>query len=75
MSDDEYARIPETEYKQAIDEADKCFRDILSVYEHYGYQVYLTENIRRCLDIAEQFAMKVRGKKIKITPRIPSNAF
>jgi len=69
MSDDDYPRIPEADYRQALDEARRSYEEILSVYDKYGYAVFNLHNIQRCLDVAEQFAMKVRGKNITIQPR------
>jgi len=64
-----YSRIPDEDYKAAIDEFTRAARDVLGTcLNRYGMQVYIEPATEEMTHLAEQFGMKVRGKEVTIEP-------
>lgn len=64
-----YTRIPASEYQDALEEFSNAVRSVLEVsHSGYGQQVFIEPDTNEICYLAEQFGMKIRGKKLTITP-------
>jgi hypothetical protein len=62
-------KIPQGEYEQAVGEFKQQVGMTLNVFNMYGMGDYIPSVCGEIVTLAEQFAMKVRGKNVKIKTR------
>jgi len=61
-----YPRIPQSEYDKARGQFRLQVGEVLSVFKQYGQHIYIPGALEEITELAEQFAMRVRGKSIAI---------
>jgi hypothetical protein len=62
-------KIPQSEYESAVGDFKRQVGMTLNVFNIYGLGEYIPGVCGEIVTLAEQFAMQVRGKKIKIQTR------
>jgi len=60
MSD--YQRLPEESYRKAVGQFRLQVGEVLGVFRFYGQNIYIPGALEEITELAEQFAMRVRGK-------------
>ena len=62
-----YPKIDQASYDKAKGQLTRQIAsDVLSVFDMYGMGIYIAGAAEECVELAEQFAMRVRGKDIPI---------
>ena len=64
-----YAKISQGEYDKAKGQLRLQFNGVLNCFRCHGLDIYVEGAIDECVELAEQFAMRVRGKQIPIKTR------
>jgi len=62
-------KIPQNEYESAVGDFKRQVGMTLNVFNMYGMGEFIPSVCGEIVTLAEQFAMKVRGKKINIKTR------
>jgi hypothetical protein len=61
-----YPRVPEEVYQKALTQLRFQLNGIMNTYCCYGLDGYVPGTIEEIVKLAEQFAMRVRGKDVPI---------
>ncbi len=66
---EDYHRIPDAEYLLALEEFRNAVRQVLTVSNKgEGHAIFTEPDTNEISYLAEQFGMKIRGKKLTIRP-------
>jgi len=57
-----YPRIPQNDYDKARGQFRLQVGEVLSVFRFYGQNIYIPGALEEITELAEQFAMRIRGK-------------
>lgn len=65
----EYRKLPQPEYDKAKGQLRLQLNGVLKPFNMYGLGIFIPGAIDECVHLAEQFAMRIRGKDIPIRRR------